>query len=82
VKVYSRTCVKDAFIEATNGDRQVLKRGQKYTTDREINGRVMVFSTYWVNFPVELFDETERLEIAIRILKEDIANLIDAAKKA
>jgi len=46
---YKRICIHDAIIEAKNGDRQEIKRGEEYITsptdDRDM---VTVYSTFWV----------------------------------
>lgn len=65
MKTYKRICIKDYKIEAENGDKLELKRGQEYITS-EINesaaigpppeeGMVVVFSNFWVPVPLSLF---------------------------
>ena len=58
---FKRICIEDSFIESENGERQELKRGQEYITGpiRE-DGKVIVFSTWWVPFPVVLFAGEKR----------------------
>lgn len=56
MKRYKRICLKDWHIEAQNGDRQELKRGKCYTTLASKHGKVMVFSTFWVSAPIEVFE--------------------------
>lgn len=55
MKTWHRICIRDAVMEAENGDRQEIKRGQEYLTSAEKNGMVTVFSKFWVPFPVEYF---------------------------
>jgi len=55
MKVGTRICIQDWSIEAQNGDRLDLKRGKEYTTSPEKNGRVIVFSSFWVPAPVSIF---------------------------
>lgn len=58
---YKRICIEDSAIEAENGDRQELKRGQEYiTSGLHEDGTVTVFSTYWVRFPVTVFAGEKR----------------------
>ena len=54
---FKRVCIKDHTIEDTNGDSFTLKRTKEYTTSpiREEDNTIMVFSTYWVRVPVDLF---------------------------
>ena len=51
---YNRICIKDYVLEAENG-RLELHRGKEYTTSREQDGQVTVFTNFWVKVPVELF---------------------------
>lgn len=56
MKTWKRICIKDAVIEAQNGDRQEIRRGQEYLTSGiDKNGEVVVFSNFWVKFPVDHF---------------------------
>ena len=52
---FNRVCIKDFCIEAASGAEVELKRGHEYLTSEERNKKVVVFSTYWVEVPVELF---------------------------
>ena len=57
MKVYDRICLKDWHVEAQNGDRQDLKRGETYTTSASLpDGTVTVFSTFWVRAPLDVFE--------------------------
>lgn len=55
MKTYNRICICDHEVKAENGDCLSLKRGKEYLTSREQDGKVVVFSTFWVPVPVELF---------------------------
>lgn len=62
MRTYSRICIKDHTLKAKNGDLQSIKRGREYiTSDIDENRKVMVFSTFWVNFDVSLFAGEEIL---------------------
>jgi hypothetical protein len=56
MNVYERICLKDWHIEAENGDRQELKRGQSYTTTESKGDKVVVFSSFWVTAPINIFE--------------------------
>ena len=57
MNVYQRICLKDWHIEAQNGDRQDIERGKTYTTSASNDkGEVKVFSTFWVNAPISIFE--------------------------
>jgi hypothetical protein len=57
MEVYKRICLKDWHIEAKNGDRQNLTRGEKYTTSASrSDGTVTVFSSFWVQAPIDIFE--------------------------
>ena len=56
MRTFSRICIKDYCIEAENGDKLELKRGKEYlTSDIKQGSQVVVFSTFWVPVPMELF---------------------------
>ena len=55
MKTFNRICIKSAFMEAQNGDRQEIECGREYLTSDEKDGLVVVFSTFWVPFKAELF---------------------------
>ena len=58
MKVYERICLRDWFVEAENGDRQECKRGKTYTTGapRASDNTVVVFSSFWVRAPADIFE--------------------------
>jgi hypothetical protein len=57
MKIYERICLKDWSVEAENGDKQECFRGKTYTTTAsDSNGMVTVFSGFWVNAPVSIFE--------------------------
>ncbi|MGI9335740.1 MAG: hypothetical protein ACR2RL_21550 [Gammaproteobacteria bacterium] len=57
MKVYTRICLQNWFIEAENGDRQECERGKTYTTSEpHDDGTVTVFSTFWVRAPDSIFE--------------------------
>jgi hypothetical protein len=55
VKTFNRICIKDFVLTAQNGDCLQLQRGREYLTSPEENGKVVVFTNFWVPVPVELF---------------------------
>jgi len=56
MRTFHRVCIKDYCITAQNGDMLELKRGREYiTSDVGSGDEVVVFSTFWVPIPVELF---------------------------
>jgi len=56
MKITQRLCGRNWFIEAQNGDRLDLYRGQEYTTSATVtDGEVVVFSRFWVRAPIEIF---------------------------
>ena len=55
MQTFNRICIKDHIIEAQNGDRLELKRGKEYTTSPEKDGKVIVFSRFWVPVPTDIF---------------------------
>ena len=61
MKTFNRICVKDAALEAQNGDRQEIKRGKEYlTTDILEDGTVIVFDRFWAPSDASLFCAAER----------------------
>ena len=56
MEIYERICLKDWHIEAQNGDRQELRRGKTYTTAASKDGTIKVFSTFWVDAPIDVFE--------------------------
>ena len=55
MRTYNRICIKDWEITATNNDHFKLTRGKEYLTSEEKDGKVVVFSSYWVRVPIEHF---------------------------
>ena len=56
MQTFKRICLTDTVLEAQNGDRQVLQRGEEYITSPEdAKGNVVVFDRFWARFPVALF---------------------------
>ena len=54
MKVLSRLAIKNWELKAQNGDHFKLEKGKVYTTAAEPkNGKVTVFSNYWVPVPAE-----------------------------
>ena len=62
MKTKRRIAVKDFTVEAKDGSRFELKKGQNYLTSRvrKPDQTVMVFSTYWVRMPRVLFVNDRR----------------------
>lgn len=55
-QTFNRICLRDWSIEAQNGDRLDLKRGKEYLTSApRPDGNVVVFSTFWVPVPLDVF---------------------------
>lgn len=60
MKVFMRICLRDTTI--TDGDKSItLKRGEEYTTSREKDGRVHVFSRYWFWCDADIFGGAQPL---------------------
>ncbi|MHA1523226.1 MAG: hypothetical protein ACTSY1_02325 [Alphaproteobacteria bacterium] len=55
MQTYNRICIKDWEITAKNGDHFKVERGQEYLTSPALDGKVTVFSTFWVPVPVLVF---------------------------
>ena len=55
MRTFKRICIKDYELEAQNGDRLELERGHEYITSDEENGKVVVFTNFWVGVPADLF---------------------------
>lgn len=52
---YRRICIEDYTIRDSVGNEMTLHRGKEYLTSDVKDGKVCVFSTYWVWIPVDLF---------------------------
>ncbi len=52
---YKRICIKDWYLNMSDGNRVELKRGTEYITSEEADGIVTVFSTIWLKVPVKIF---------------------------
>ncbi len=53
---FSRICIKNYTITDHEGTVFAIKRGEEYLTSaEEENGEVMIFSTYWVKVPSNIF---------------------------
>lgn len=57
MKVYYRECLDDYKIKAENGDILYLNKGQEYVTSSVEDGKITVFTKYWVEVPFHLFGE-------------------------
>ena len=56
MQTFKRICIQTTVLEAQNGDRQALRRGEEYVTSPEdTDGNVVVFDRFWARFPVALF---------------------------
>jgi len=55
MEVFEAICITDWFVEDREGNRQECRRGQTYTISAPKNGTVMLFSTFWVRAPEEIF---------------------------
>lgn len=56
---YHRTCKQEYKLEASNGVLH-LETGKEYITSRSKNGKVMVFTNFWVWVPTILFGKPKR----------------------
>jgi hypothetical protein len=59
--VFRGICLRDHEVRATNGDCLSLVRGKEYTISAEKDGKVVVFSSFWVPVPADLFGGVEPL---------------------
>lgn len=58
MKTFYRLCIETRTV--ADGDRTfTVERGREYITSDEKDGKVTVFSTYWVQMPVSLFHGAE-----------------------
>lgn len=56
MQTFNRICIKDFTVTADNGDSFTLKRGREYLTSAVGNApSVVVFDTYWVHVPADIF---------------------------
>ena len=56
MKTYKRICIEDWEITAQDGDHFKVERGKEYLTSKVTDeGKVVVFSNFWVPVPVENF---------------------------
>ena len=60
METYNRICIEDYVVKAENGDILELYRGKEYLTSIERDGKVTVFSSYWVKVPAEIFAGAQR----------------------
>jgi len=58
MKVNERKCIKKFYIEDQEGSSLTLEKGKIYTTGPVKDGKMFVFSRYWVVVPTEHFDMT------------------------
>ncbi len=55
MKTFRRVCIEDYTITDQEGTSFTLKRAKEYTTGAEQDGKVRVFSRFWVVVPVAIF---------------------------
>ena len=55
MKTFKRICIKDWNVTADNGDFFKVERGKEYITSDVDEGKVVVFSNFWVPVPVDVF---------------------------
>lgn len=48
MQTIKRICLEDLTIKDRKGNSVTLNKGEEYITSPEIEGKVMVFTTYWV----------------------------------
>ena len=54
-ETYKRICIEDYLLVAENGDCLELRRGIEYITSKETQGQILVYSSFWVLVPADLF---------------------------
>lgn len=58
IDVVQRKCREAFSITAQNGDHFEIKPGNQYTTSLEgKDGKVMVFTNFWVRVPLKYFEK-------------------------
>jgi len=60
MKTFERVCITDYRIPTGNNESGAsqyfrLLKDKTYLTSAVSNGKVVVFSTYWVTVPIEIF---------------------------
>ena len=55
METFNRICIQDFFIKDKIGQVLMLKRGEEYLTSTEEEGRVVVFTQFWVKVPSSIF---------------------------
>lgn len=57
VDIVKRLCIKSKEFHAENGDYLKIQQGKTYTTSKNVSdgGDITVFTTYWLNMPVDHF---------------------------
>jgi hypothetical protein len=59
VEIVERVARRDWFIEDQQGNRQDVHAGKSYTTTRNVkDGKVVLFSSFWVPVPLDVFQES------------------------
>jgi hypothetical protein len=57
VDIVERMAIRDWAIQASNGDRQEVHKGQSYTTTQRVkDGMVTLFNRFWVPVPLSVFE--------------------------
>ena len=57
MKVFQRIATKDYSIEAQNGDKLEIKKGNVYTTSKVLyDHTVIVFTRFWCHVPDDIFE--------------------------
>jgi len=55
VETFNRICIQDFSIKDKRGEVLILKRGEEYLTSTEEEGKVTVFTQFWVKVPSSIF---------------------------
>ena len=55
MKTFNRKCIKSYKVKAENGDSFSIKKGREYLTSDVRDGKVCVFTNFWVWVPLQLF---------------------------
>ena len=55
MQTFNRICIEDLTIRDNTGQCFEIKRGKEYLTSAEEDGKVTVFTNFWVKVPITHF---------------------------
>jgi len=55
VKIFKRKTKEEYTVVDSSGVSFTIHKDREYTTSEEKDGKVTVFSTYWVEVPISIF---------------------------